>query len=384
MNEPNTAAPIRVAQILNRMDSGGIEAVVFNYYRQIDRSKVQFDFYFAEGSSLPQRTELEALGAGLYPIPPYSRPIAYHKALYTAFRQQGYKIVHAHLSTMSVFPLFAAWRAGAPVRICHNHSTAHWGEGAKTLLKYILRPFNKLFATDWFACGETAGRWMYGDRAFESGRVTVMPNAIDTAKFAYDPAARTALREELSIPQNAFVVGHVGRFMYQKNHTFLLCAFAELLKARPNSHLLLIGEGELLEETQQQAELLGIRDKIIFTGARQDVNKLYSAMDVFCLPSFYEGMPVVAWEAQANGLACVFSDKVSREAARAKSSFFLSLHAAAMEWAAVIQRAPARNPADVPDILSSAVWLQNYCIARATKARKLYSSAGSHGNERGL
>ncbi len=171
MNEP-----IRVAQILNRMDSGGIEAVVLNYYRHIDRSKVQFDFYFAEGSTLPQQQELEQLGAGLYPIPPYSHPVAYHKALYTAFKQRGYKIVHAHLSTMSIFPLFAAWRAGVPVRICHNHSTAHWGEGAKTLLKYILRPFNKIFATEWFACGETAGCWMYGDKAFDAGKVTVMPN----------------------------------------------------------------------------------------------------------------------------------------------------------------------------------------------------------------
>ena len=305
--------PLRVAQILNRMDSGGIEAVVLNYYRHIDRSKVQFDFYFAQGSSLPQRKELETLGAGLYPIPPYSHPIAYHRALYTAFKQRGYKIVHAHLSTMSVFPLFAAWRAGVPVRICHNHSTAHWGEGGKTLLKYILRPFNKLFATDWFACGKTAGRWMYGDRAFDKGRVTIMPNAIDTVKFAFDPAARTALRKELCIPQNAFVVGHVGRFMYQKNHAFLLKVFAQLLKTRPDARLLLVGEGELEQQVRRQAAALGIQSQVIFTGARQDVHKLYSAMDVFCLPSRYEGMPVVAWEAQANGLPCLFSDQITSE-----------------------------------------------------------------------
>ena len=324
--------PIRVAQILNRMDSGGIEAVVLNYYRHIDRDKVQFDFYFAEGSSLPQREELQRLGAGLYPIPVYSHPIAYQKALYTAFRQRGYKIVHAHLSTMSLFPLFAAWRAGVPVRICHNHSTAHWGEGAKTLLKYILRPFNKLFATDWFACGEKAGRWMYGDKAFDAGRVTVMPNAIDTAKFAYDAQARVALREELGVPQDAFVVGHVGRFMYQKNHGFLVDVFAELYKQRPEALLLLIGEGELKEQIQQQVRELGLQNNVVFTGARQDVNKLYSVMDVFCLPSLYEGMPLVAWEAQASGLPCVFADVITRETAQSENVTFINLSASEECW----------------------------------------------------
>ena len=319
--------------MLNRMDSGGIEAVVLNYYRHIDRDKVQFDFYFAEGSSLPQREELERLGAGLYPIPAYSHLVAYHKALYIAFKQHGYRIVHAHLSTMSLFPLFAAWRAGVPVRICHNHSTAHWGEGVKTLLKYILRPFNKLFATDWFACGEKTGRWMYGDKAFDAGKVTVMPNAIDTAKFAYDAEARVALREDMGIPQDAFVVGHVGRFTYAKNHSFLSKIFAELLKEKSNSRLLLVGEGELKEQIQQQVQALGLQDKVIFTGARQDVNKLYSVMDVFCLPSFYEGMPLVAWEAQANGLPCVFSDTMTMEAVILPITQFMSTGQSARAWA---------------------------------------------------
>ena len=362
MNRPDTEKPIRVAQILNRMDSGGIEAVVLNYYRQIDRSKVQFDFYLAEGSNLPQHDELEALGAGLYPITPYSHPIAYHKALYTAFKQHGYKIVHAHLSTMSVFPLFAAWRAGVPVRICHNHSTAHWGEGAKTLLKYLLRPFNKLFATDWFACGKAAGRWMYGNKAFEAGKVTVMPNAIDTAKFAFDPAARTTLRKEFGIPQDAFVVGHVGRFTYAKNHTFLLEVFAGLLKTNPDSYLLLVGEGELQEQARQQAKVLGIQSQVIFTGVRPDVDKLYSAIDVFCLPSFYEGMPVVAWEAQANGLPCVLANTMTSEAAKSGHAVFLSLSLPTQIWAEAIIHAERLSADGIPDIVKSAAWLQTFYL----------------------
>lgn len=361
--------PLRVAQVLNRMDSGGIEAVVLNYYRHIDRGRVQFDFYFAQGSSLPQRQELEALGAGLYPIPPYSHPLAYHRALYTAFKQRGCKIVHAHLSTMSVFPLLAAWRAGVPVRICHNHSTAHWGEGAKTLLKYILRPFNKLFATDWFACGETAGRWMYGSRAFEAGRVTVLPNAIDTARFAFDPAARAALRGELGIPQNAFVLGHVGRFTYAKNHAFLLKIFTELLKEKPNARLLLVGEGELEQQVRGQVQALGIQGKVIFTGARQDADKLYSAMDAFCLPSFYEGLGIVAWEAQANGLPCVLASAVPDEAAQTKEAFFMSLQAPASRWAQALASGRRGSGGGVPDIEREAPELQRFCLRRAASTK---------------
>lgn len=357
--------PIRIAQVLNRMDTGGIEAVVLNYYRHIDRGRVQFDFYFAQGSSLPQRQELEQLGAGLYPIPPYSRPFAYHKALYAAFRQRGYKIVHAHLSTMSIFPLFAAWRAGVPVRICHNHSTAHWGEGKKTLFKYILRPFNKLFATDWFACGERAGRWMYGSRAFDAGRVTVLPNAIDAAKFAYDPAARKRLRGELGIPQDAFVVGHVGRFTYAKNHLFLLRVFAQLCREKPDARLLLVGEGELEAQVRQGVHASGLAGRVVFAGVRQDADKLYSAMDAFCLPSCFEGMPVVAWEAQANGLPCVLSEAVPREAARGAQAVFLALDAPLPDWAGALGAAGRTAACAVPDIRGEAGRLLGSYLRRA-------------------
>lgn len=329
----STEQPMRVAQVLNRMDSGGIEAVVMNYYRHIDHDQVQFDFYFAEDSTFPQREELERLGAGIYPVPAYSRPLAYHRALYAAFKERGYRVVHAHLSTMSLFALFPAWRAGVPVRICHNHSTAHWGEGKKTLLKYLLRPLNKLFATEWFACGEKAGRWMYGDRAFEKGKVYVMPNAIDTEKFAFDPAARARLRQELGIPPEALVVGHVGRFTYAKNHEFLLQVFALLKQRRPGCKLLLVGEGELEQQVKNKAAELGLQSDVIFTGARRDVAKLYSTMDVFCLPSFYEGLPVVALEAQANGLRCVLSDRVPAETDMTGENIFLDLHDQLQKWA---------------------------------------------------
>lgn len=361
--------PIRVAQVLNRMDSGGVEAVVMNYYRHIDRKQVQFDFYFAKDSVFPQREELEKMGAGIYPIPSYTKVFSYHRVLHHAFKRGNYQIVHAHLSTMSVFPLFAAWRAGIPVRICHNHSTAHWGEGKKTLLKYLLRPFAKVFATDYFACGEKAGRWMYGNRCFERGRVHVMPNAIDTKKFAYDEEAKRCLRAELGIPQDAFVLGHVGRFMYQKNHAFLLRVFQRLLSSRQDAWLLLIGEGERMKLIRSEVEKMGIEGKVRFTGTRSDVAKLYSAMDVFCLPSFYEGLPVVALEAQANGLPCLFSDRMTKEVVLTPGARQLSIEKPE-PWVKAVQEAQRQNTCALPeryDIAFEGEILKNFYIKKGKR-----------------
>ena len=335
---------MRVAQVLNRMDSGGIEAVVMNYYRHVDRSRVQFDFYFAADSAFPQKEELERLGARVYLVPAYSRPFAYHKALYEAFKKRKYRVVHAHLSTMSVFALFAAWHARVPVRICHNHTTAHWGEGKKTLLKYALRPFNKWFATTYFACSRFAGEWMFGKRAMQKGKVVVMPNAIDLARFAFDQDARQAIRDELAIPRDALVVGHVGRFMYQKNHAFTVQIFEALRKEDPRARLLLVGEGELESAIREQVKRSGLEKAVCFAGVRDDVARVYSAMDVFLLPSFYEGFGVAALEAQANGMACVLSDQVPTEVDVTGKDRFLPLSRPAGEWAkAVLAAADQRD-----------------------------------------
>ncbi len=304
---------IRVAQILNRMDNGGIEAVVLNYYRHIDRRRFQFDFFFDEGSSVPYREEIIELGARLFPIPRYTHQAAYQKILEEALRAGQYDIVHVHMNTMSVFALAAAKRAGIPVRICHNHSTSDPREGNRSLLKVLLRPWNRLPATDWFACGKQAGEWMYGRRGIEKGNIFILPNAIETERFAYDTEARKAVREELKISERAFVVGHIGRFMRQKNHEGLLRIFQNLRQERPDAVLLLIGEGELESNVRELVRKNELEGAVIFAGVRKDIYRVYSAMDVFCLPSLYEGFPVVLLEAQANGLPVVCSDHVSPE-----------------------------------------------------------------------
>lgn len=324
--------PLRVAQIMGKMNRGGVEAVVMNYYRAMDKTKVQFDFFVDADSEFPQKEELEQAGAGVFMLPPYSRMWAWQKQLTEQLRRGRYSIVHAHINTMNVFPMLCAWRAGVPVRICHNHSTAHPGEGKKTVLKYLLRPFNRLFATHWFACGRKAAEWMYGRQAVEHNRVVVLPNAIDTTRFAFDEAQHVQIREQLEIEPDVLVLGHVGRFCYQKNHRFLIEIFAELHQMT-KSRLLLIGEGELTQSIRDLVHQKGLEKEVIFLGGKQDTAPYYNAMDAFCLPSFYEGLPVVAIEAQCSGLPCLLSDEVTEEAVLTDRAERFPLENSALQWA---------------------------------------------------
>lgn len=306
--------PIVVAQIMGKWLGGGVEAVIMNYYRHIDRSKVQFDFICDEDSTNIPYEEIEKLGGKVILCPPYQKLPKYLKFLKQLFREKKYCIVHSNINTLSVFPLYAAKKAGVPVRIAHSHSTSNPREWKKNLMKNALRPFSKKYATDYIACSELAGRYLFGDKAFESGKVKIIRNAIDVEKFKFDPEARKQLRKELGIKSDDFVIGHIGRFVEQKNHRFLIDVFAEVKKQKKNAKLVLAGQGPLREEIEQKVKDLGLEKDVFFLGQRNDTNKLYSVFDVFCLPSLYEGLPVVGVEAQANGVPCAFSNAITKEA----------------------------------------------------------------------
>lgn len=325
-------APLRVLQVLNHMDYGGIESVVMNYYRHIDRSEVQFDFAVSAKSSLPQKEEIEKLGGRVYILPVISHLGKYLGTLQKIIREHHYGIVHCHMNTLSVFPLFAAYLAGAKIRICHNHTTAHLGEGARALAKYLTRPFGKWFATDYFACGKHAGIWMYGKTHFNAGRVLVLRNAIDLERFRFNFAVRALIRKKLDL-DGKFVLGHIGRFTYTKNHTFLLDIFYEVYQQNKNTVLLLVGEGDLEAQIRIKASKMGLEQSVIFYGVSSDTSQLYQVMDVFCLPSFYEGVPVVAVEAQGSGLPTVVSDRVTSEVKILDDFESISLNKSAKIWA---------------------------------------------------
>lgn len=321
--------PIRVAQVMGKMLGGGVESVVMNYYRHVDRSKVQFDFLVDSDSTLVPRKEIESLGGRVFVISPYQDILRYQGELEALFREQCWPIVHSHVNALSVFPLRAAKRAGVPVRIAHSHSTANPNERAKTAIKDVLRTQANRYPTARFACGRYAGEWLFGRGvSFE-----VMTNAIDLERFVFSPEGRKTVRAELGIAESALVVLHIGRFVEQKNHQFLVVVFASLLKRRPDAVLLLAGDGPMRPEIERKVAELGISDHVRFLGQRSDVAALYSAADVFCLPSLYEGLPVVGVEAQASGLPILMSTDVSDEAVITSRARTLRRDAGAPVWA---------------------------------------------------
>ena len=308
-----TRKQIVVAQIMGKWVGGGVESVIMNYYRHINRDKIQFDFICDEDSTDIPYEEIEKLGGKVILCPPYQKLLKYLKFLKQLFREKKYHIVHSNINTLSIFPLYAAKRAGVPVRIAHSHSTSNPREWKKNMIKNALRPLSKKYATDYFACSELAGRYLFGNKTFDKGKVKIVSNAINVEKFKFDPEARMKLRREIGIKEHDFVIGHIGRFVEQKNHRFLIDVFAEIKKENKNTKLVLVGQGPLREEMEQKVKDLGLEKDVFFLGQRRDTNKLYSVFDIFYLPSLYEGLPVVGVEAQANGVPCVFSDRITEE-----------------------------------------------------------------------
>lgn len=324
--------PMRIAQIMGKWLGGGVESVVMNYYRNIDKSKIQFDFICDEDSTNIPYEEIKKLGGKVVLIPPYQKILKYHKELKKVLKEGNYKIVHSHINTLSVFSLYAAKKAGVPVRIAHSHSTSNKKEWKKNIIKNILRPFSKVFATDYMCCSEYAGRWLFGNKAFDNGKVTILNNAIDIDKFRYNEKIRKEKRKELNISDDTIVIGHIGRFVEQKNHTFLIDVFNEVHKQNKKTILILVGQGPLENEIKEKVNKLKIKKFVMFLGQREDCNNLYQAFDAFCLPSLYEGLPVVGIEAQTSGLLCVFSDDMTKETKVLNTTICLPLNGSAKEW----------------------------------------------------
>ncbi len=320
---------LRVLHCVNNMHRAGLETMLMNYYRNIDRTRIQFDFLTHRPYRSDYDDEIESLGGNVYYAPRlypknYLAYFSYMKDFFASHPE--YKIVHSHIDSMSYLPLLAAKKSQIPIRIAHSHNTA-----IDLDFKYPLKQIFKMnictVATNYLACGAEAGRFLFKNKEFG-----IVPNAIDADKFCFCDAAREAKRAELAL-DGAFVVGNIGRFSYQKNHEFLLKVFSEVLKFEPSAVLLLVGTGENEEKIKSQAKKLGIYEKVCFAGTRSDVSSLYSAMDVLVMPSRFEGVPVVGIEAQFSGLPCVFSNKVPREVAFTDGCTFLDLKIGVTAWA---------------------------------------------------
>lgn len=344
---------------MGKMVGGGLEQVVMNYFRHIDRSKVQFDFIVDEDSTLVPREEIETLGGRVFAVPPYQHVLAYQRALTSLFREQGWDIVHSHENALSVFPLRAAKKAGVPVRIAHSHSTSGRGEPVRNSMKWALRRFANVYPTHRMACSRHAGEWLFGKGAdFE-----VVYNAIELDRFRFDADVRAEVRRDLGITDGALVIGHIGRFVSQKNQALLIDVFEHVVRGGTDAVLVLAGDGPLRPEMERRADDLGVAEKTLFLGQRDDADRLYQAFDVFCMPSLYEGLGIVAVEAQVSGLPCVLSSEVPAEAGLGEGCSFLGLNEPISHWADAIKRTAEFGDRRAPSPES----LGNYDIERAAK-----------------
>lgn len=324
---------IRVLQCVNIMDRAGLETMLMNYYRNIDRTQIQFDFLTHREEKGAYDDEIINMGGKVYHAPrlyPQNYP-KYFKWMKQFFKEHpGYRIIHSHIDAMSYFPLLAAKRAGIPFRIAQSHNS-RIGKDFKWPIKFFALKRLPCVANIYFACGEKAGKFVFKDRKF-----TVINNAIDTNRFKYDDVIRENKRNSIGIAKDTFVVGHVGRFNCVKNQLFLIDVFNEVLISKPNSKLILCGKGEDINKIKEKIEKLKIKDKVIILIDRDDVNELYQVMDIFVMPSLFEGLPVVGVEAQANGLPTLFSDTISQEVLLTSNSRFCSLKEDAKSWAEMV------------------------------------------------
>lgn len=358
---------IRVLEIVTDMGRGGIETMLMNYYRHLDRNAVQLDFLVHRQKRAVYDDEIESLGGRIYRMPtlnPFSPEYTKNLAAFFSAHPE-YKVVHCHLDCMAGVPLCVAKRCGVPVRIAHAHSS-NQTKNIKYPLKLLFKKNISRQATMLFACGEAAGEWMFSGKPF-----TVMRNAIDAEAFRYNPETRVAVRKEL-LPNDpsAFVIGHVGSFWTPKNHLFLLDIFEEIHKKEPNSVLLLVGTGGLMDAVREKAQSLGLQDSVYLLGDRKDVCRIMQAMDIFVLPSLFEGLPVTMIEAQASGLPCFISDKVPLECKITDQVTQIPLQAPTEQWAKQILAARNAERKDTYaeiasagfDIVDRAKWLQDFYL----------------------
>lgn len=329
---------IRVLHILHSMNRGGAENAIMNYYRHIDRSKVQFDFLLTEPNKCLFEDEIISLGGRVYRVPllRMSNPFPYLKAVSSFFDEHPeYKIVHSHTSSKSVFPLWIAKRKGIPVRIAHSHNTKS-ETGFRGWIRDTLKIALKEVATHYFSCGEEAAIWLYGERFYNEGKVRVLPNVIECQKFCFDQDVREQMRSQLSIHKETLVIGCVARFSHQKNLLFAIDVFHKIHGKVKDSMLILVGDGEQRTLIESRISEYGLHDSVILTGVVSNVPNYELAMDIYLMPSFYEGLPLSLIEAQISGLKCFVSTGIPKEVDKTGLVTFLPLEDGADKWADMI------------------------------------------------
>lgn len=349
--------PIRVLHLFGALNPGGVETFVMNLYRCIDREKVQFDFALTQGEKSFFDDEVLSLGGRVFY---FDTNISMMKNLTSILEQEGpFAAIHSHVYFYSGAVLLNAHRHGIPIRIAHAHNTSF---GQKyTLMRrgyeWLMRKMILKHATHLFGCSSDACRFVFGENVLSDSRCRVVHNGFDVKAFLFDPEKRAAVRSRYGVSDSQFVVGHVGRFEEQKNHTRLIKQFAAVHQQNPGSVLLMVGRGSLMEHIKEECVSLGIIDSCVFAGAQKDTPSYYSSMDVFLFPSLYEGLGSVLIEAQANGLHVITSEEVvPQDIDVTGNATFVPLEAGDDVWADAVLR---RNKRADPQVANTMV-LQSY------------------------
>ena len=357
-------APARILQIVSSLgQSSGVNAVILNWHHHIDTGKIQFDYLYCTGNSKTTlKNELEHIGAKCYELPsPTRHPFQFLRRSYRFFKEHPYRVVHSHITSLNFFFYPLAKMFGVKYILQHAHGTKWSDKKLNGWRNYLMLHAVWPFITHKLACSQLAGEFWYGKKNF-----TVINNGVEVEKFAYHPEVRVAKRKELGL-ENDFVIGNIGRFNLQKNHTFLIDIFEALVRQEPAARLVLAGNGPLEQSIKNKTAGKNLQDKVLFLGVRKDVVQLYQACDVLCMPSLYEGLPVVGVEAQAAGLPCVFADTITPEVLLLPTSSMLSLKDCAAKWAQAIlalKDTPRTSGADALrangfDICQTAAQIQN-------------------------
>ena len=341
--------PIRVLQVLTIMNRGGAETMIMNYYRTMDRTKVQFDFLLHREEKGAFDEEIKELGGRIFIMPAISPKnyFSYKKKLHKFFKHhKEYNIIHSHLNALSFIVLSIAATKQINVRIAHSHLAVEpyiikriFAKNTdiiatiKDTIQSLIKFKTPKYATHFFACSEKAGIWLFGEN--NSDKITIINNAIDANLFSYD-SHKSANAKKLLNVEGKIVIGHVGRFNEQKNHFFLLKIFSELIKINKDFILLLVGDGNLRTSIEREVENLNIKEYVKFLGEKKEIPLILQGFDLFLFPSLYEGLPVTLIEAQAAGLKIITSTNVTKEVNITNLVKFCALTKSEYKWARMV------------------------------------------------
>lgn len=337
---------IRVLQVLGGLYSGGTESFVMNMYRSIDKEKFHFDFLIHEKSKAHYDDEVLSLGGSIYRIPDRTEvgTLKYILNLFKVLLKIKPDVIHAHAMYNSGVIMLVSFLVGIKKRIVHSHNTEDQfgNSNVRRLFRLMMRFFILVFSTNFLACSKGAAKYLYGKKILKKKNARVISNAINLNSFHYDEKVRNVMRGKLDV-RDKVVLGHIGRFNNQKNHDFLIDIFKAFNDRNPNSILILIGDGELRSQIEMKIKRLGLSEKVKFLGIRDNVHEIMQAMDLFLLPSLYEGLPFVLIEAQSAGLNCIISDTITKDVDLTGQMKFLSLNDSPSVWASEISKSSYKH-----------------------------------------